>query len=131
MAVFPTCLVEYQNPAIGHDLVKVYERNGIECSLVEGAGLLRRAVAPQRRRRQASRSRPAKNDRRCWPLPFARARDIVVPQPTCGYVLKKDYVDYVGGPDAELVAAHTYDASEYLMKAAQGRGHQHRHRFRG
>jgi hypothetical protein len=36
--VFPTCLVEYQQPQIGHDLVKVYERNGIECSLAEGAG---------------------------------------------------------------------------------------------
>ena len=34
--VFPTCLVEYQNPAIGQDLVKVYERNGIECSLPDG-----------------------------------------------------------------------------------------------
>ena len=42
--------------------------------------------------------------------------DIVVPQPTCGYVLKKDYADYVGGRDAELVAEHTYDAAEYLMK---------------
>jgi Fe-S oxidoreductase len=41
---------------------------------------------------------------------------VVVPQPTCGYILKKDYVDYVGGPDAELVAEHTYDAAEYLMK---------------
>ena len=38
VAVFPTCLVEYQQPAIGHDLVKVYERNGIECSLADGAG---------------------------------------------------------------------------------------------
>ena len=51
VAVFPTCLVEYQNPAIGQDLVKVYERNGIECSLVDGAVVLRRAVAAQRRRR--------------------------------------------------------------------------------
>jgi Fe-S oxidoreductase len=41
-------------------------------------------------------------------------RDVVVPQPTCGYAIKKDYVDYVGGPDAELVAANTYDAAEYL-----------------
>lgn len=48
--------------------------------------------------------------------------DIVVPQPTCGYVLKKDYLDYVGGPDAELVAANTYDASEYLMKIHKGDG---------
>jgi glycerol-3-phosphate dehydrogenase subunit C len=45
-----------------------------------------------------------------------RGKDIVVPQPTCGYVLKKDYVDYVGGADAELVAAHTFDAAEYLMR---------------
>ena len=36
VALFPTCLVEYQNPAIGRDLVKVYERNGIECSLPAG-----------------------------------------------------------------------------------------------
>jgi glycerol-3-phosphate dehydrogenase subunit C len=45
-----------------------------------------------------------------------------VPQPTCGYVLKKDYVDYVGGADAELVAANTYDAAEYLMKVHKGEG---------
>ena len=38
VAVFPTCLVEYQEPEIGQDLVKVYERNGIECSLADGAG---------------------------------------------------------------------------------------------
>ena len=31
-------------------------------------------------------------------------------------MLKKDYVDYVGGADAELVAAHTFDAAEYLMR---------------
>ena len=46
----------------------------------------------------------------------------MVPEPTCGYVLKKDYVDYVGGPDARLVASHTYDACEYLMKLQKGDG---------
>jgi Fe-S oxidoreductase len=48
--------------------------------------------------------------------------DIVVPQPTCSYVLKKDYPDYVGGPDAKLVAEHTFDAAEFLMRlhAAEG-----------
>ena len=45
-----------------------------------------------------------------------RGNDIVVPQPTCGYILKKDYPDYVGGADAELVSQHTFDAAEYLMK---------------
>ena len=57
VAVFPTCLVEYQQPSIGHDLVKVYERNGIECSLVDGATLLRCAVAAQRRCRAVHQGR--------------------------------------------------------------------------
>ena len=52
----------------------------------------------------------------------SRATTIVVPQPTCGYVLKKDYVDYVGGADAELVAENTYDAAEYLMKVHKAEG---------
>src|SRR4051812_14938012 len=30
-AVFPSCFVEYMEPQIGKDLVKVYELNGIEC----------------------------------------------------------------------------------------------------
>ena len=43
VAVFPTCLVEYQAPAIGQDLVKVYERNGIECDVADGPA----AAAPR------------------------------------------------------------------------------------
>ena len=51
-----------------------------------------------------------------------KGTDIVVPQPTCGYVLKKDYLDYVGGPDAQLVSDNTYDAAEYLMKVHKTEG---------
>ncbi len=36
VALFTTCIVEYHNPAIGKDLVRVYEHNGIECSLPDG-----------------------------------------------------------------------------------------------
>src|SRR5690606_8309311 len=35
VTVFPTCLVEYRAPEIGHDLVKVYERNGIEVTVAD------------------------------------------------------------------------------------------------
>jgi Fe-S oxidoreductase len=45
-----------------------------------------------------------------------------VTQPTCGYILKKDYVDYVGGPDAELVASKTRDVAEYLWELHKGEG---------
>ena len=40
--------------------------------------------------------------------------DVVVAQPTCHAVITTDYVDHVGGADAELVAARTFDAVTYL-----------------
>ncbi len=36
VAVFPTCLVEYQDPEIGKALVGVYEHNGFTCDLPDG-----------------------------------------------------------------------------------------------
>lgn len=117
VAVFPTCLVEYQQPSIGHDLFKVYERNGIECSLVDGAGC---CGAPYLRSGDIdSFTKVAARQVKVLADAVRRGTDIVVPQPTCSYTLKKDYVLYVGGPDAELVAAHTFDSSEYLLNVHQ------------
>ncbi len=120
VAVFPTCLVEYQQPAIGQDLVKVYERNGVECSLVEGAGC---CGAPYLHGGDVDTFTKVAAKQVAALADSVRAGNkIVVPQPTCGYVLKKDYVDYVGGPDAELVAANTFDSSEYLMDLHKAEG---------
>jgi glycerol-3-phosphate dehydrogenase subunit C len=120
VALFSTCLVEYQAPAIGRDLVQVYERNGVECSLPEGqvccgapwlhAGDVDHFVEQGRKNVEVLAA--AVRD----------GKDVVVPQPTCGYILKKDYVDYIGGPDAQLVAEHTYDAAEYLMRLHKAEG---------
>ncbi len=52
-----------RRPSIGQDLVKVYERNGIECELPEGR-LLRRPVAAQRRRREVHEGSPRRTSRR-------------------------------------------------------------------
>ncbi len=114
VAVFPTCLIEYQAPGIGQDLIKVYERNGVECSVVHKA---RCCGAPWLHSGEVRQfTKQAADNVKVLADAVRAGNDIVVAQPTCGYVLKKDYVDYVGGPDAELVASHTYDAAEYLMK---------------
>jgi glycerol-3-phosphate dehydrogenase subunit C len=117
VTVFPTCLVEYQEPDIGKDLVKVYERNGLECD-ISGAGC---CGAPWLHAGDVEHfTKIAEKNVAVLATEVRRGTEIVVPQPTCGYVLKKDYVDYVGGEDAELVAEHTYDAAEYLMKVHRG-----------
>ena len=114
VAVFPTCLVEYQDPGIGQDLIKVYERNGIECSL---AGEVSCCGAPFLHSGDVDKfTKLAKKNVKMLADEVRAGNEIVVPQPTCGYVLKKDYVDYVGGADATLVSENTYDAAEYLIR---------------
>lgn len=112
VTIFPTCLVEYQETGIGKDLVKVYERNGIECENTD-AGC---CGAPWLHSGDIKHfTKVAEKNIKQLAAEVRSGTDIVVPQPTCSYILKKDYVDYVGGPDAELVAENTYDAVEYLM----------------
>jgi glycerol-3-phosphate dehydrogenase subunit C len=116
VTVFPTCMVEYHEPQIGKDLVKVYEHNGIECKN-SGAGC---CGAPWLHSGNVKEfTRAAENNIGTLAAEVRTGSDIVVPQPTCSYVIRKDYVDYVADPalraDAELVAEHTYDAAEYLM----------------
>lgn len=119
-AVFPSCFVEYMEPQIGKDLVKVYELNGIECSL---AGTTSCCGAPELHGGDVKGFvETAKKNVAALAESVRQGKDIVVPQPTCGYVIKNDYKLYVGGPEAELVSNNTYDAAEYLMKVHKAEG---------
>ena len=120
VAIFPTCLVEYQEPGIGKDLVKVYEKNNVECSIAEGASC---CGAPYLHSGDVEQFKKVGAENvKALAKAVRQGNEIVVPQPTCGYILKKDYVDYIGGADAELVAANTYDAAEYLMRLHKAEG---------
>jgi len=118
--LFPTCQVEYSNTGIGKDLVKVCDRNEITCTLPPGqqccgAPFLHQGNVEQFRKQGEANVRVLTKAIR---EAKARGEDpaVVVPQPTCGYVLKYDYPDYLATEDAKLVAQHTADATEYLMK---------------
>jgi Fe-S oxidoreductase len=120
VALFPTCLVEYQDPSIGRDLVHVYERNGIACDVPEGTvccGMPWLDGGDVR-----SFTKQAEQNVAVLADAVRAGNDVVVPQPTCGYVLKRDYPEYVGNDDSRLVAEATYDAAEYLMKVHKDRG---------
>jgi Fe-S oxidoreductase len=126
--VFPTCLVEYQTPGVGQDLVQVYERNGVACDVPEGLGC---CGAPWLHQGDVDRFRKLGAENiavlaDCIRRAEADGYDttVVVPQPTCGYVLKHDYHDYLDSDDARLVADHTEDACEFLVGLHQGDGAQ-------
>lgn len=115
VAIFPTCLVEYQATGVGKATVQVYERNGIECTVADNAKC---CGAPFLHEGDFDNfTTYAEKNVKVLADQVRQGRDIVVPQPTCGYVLKNDYFDHLGdSDDTRLVKEHTYDVAEYLMK---------------
>jgi glycerol-3-phosphate dehydrogenase subunit C len=115
VALFPTCLVEYQQPAIGKAAVAVLERNGFTCELPEGQVC---CGMPWLDAGDADKFREAAQRNVDALLPAVEAgRSIVVPQPTCAYTLKEEYPAFLGTEAARKVAAATFDAAEFLMNA--------------
>ena len=113
VAVFPTCLVEYQATEVGQALVNVYEHNGIGCTLPAGqvcCGMPWLDSGDTDRFREHA----LKNVKALLPAVDA-GMSVVVPQPTCAYVLKHEYPDFLGSDAARRIAANTFDASEYLI----------------
>jgi Fe-S oxidoreductase len=111
-AFFYTCSVNYNEPQLGRDAVSVLEKNGCAVSCPEqvccgmpflDGGDLDAARANARRNLDAL-------------LPLVKdGADVVVPQPTCSYVLKKEYpVLLPGDADVAKVASASRDFFEYL-----------------
>ena len=114
VAVFPTCFVEYMEPDVGKAIVEVYEHNGVTCSIPGGTKCCGAPWLHSGKVEEFEKS--ARRNVAALASAVRAGKDVVVAQPTCAYVLKRDYPLYVGSADAELVAAHTYDPAEYLMK---------------
>ncbi len=120
VSVFPTCFIEYMAPGIGKDLVRVYEHNGVRCSLPAGT---RCCGAPWLHSGNVDQFVSSARANVASLAPEVRAGcDVIVAQPTCAYVLRKDYPLYLGTPDAQLVAEHTFDPAEYLMALHKAEG---------
>ncbi|MGH7262889.1 MAG: anaerobic glycerol-3-phosphate dehydrogenase subunit C, partial [Candidatus Rokuibacteriota bacterium] len=119
VALFATCVVEYNDPTVGKAAVAVLERNRVDVTLPPqrccgmpyldgGAVAEAQALIRQNVKALAAAVR--------------EGREIVVPGPTCSYMLKQEYPWLDGSEDARLVANSTRDLFEYLMRLhAEGR----------
>jgi Fe-S oxidoreductase len=113
VALFQTCVVNYNEPQVGRDAVSVLERNGCAVSCpagqvccgmpyLDGGDL------------EGARRNARRNLDQLLPL-VEQGADVVVPQPTCSYVLKKEYPHLAPGAAADALAARTFDFFEYLV----------------
>ena len=111
VALFATCTVNYNDPSIGRAAVQVLERNGVDVTLPPqqccGMPYLDGGAVDEARAQIAANVRSLA-------AAVREGRDIVVPGPTCSYMLKQEYPWLDGSDDARLVARHTRDLFEYL-----------------
>src|SRR6059058_5612273 len=119
VALFHTCTVEYNEPATGRAAVRVLERNRVDVSVPAqrccGMPYLDGGAVDQARAL-------IKENVRSLAAAVREGREIVVPGPTCSYMLKQEYPWLDGSEDAKLVAANTRDLFEYLARLhAEGR----------
>jgi glycerol-3-phosphate dehydrogenase subunit C len=116
VAFFHSCSVNYNEPQVGRDAVAVLERNGcavacpeqVCCGMpyLDGGDL------------EGATRNAQKNLAALLPL-VEDDVPVVVPQPTCSYVLKKEYPMLVPGEAALKVACATRDLFEYLAGRKQ------------
>jgi Fe-S oxidoreductase len=126
VSVFPTCFVEYMEPDIGKDLVKVYEHNGVACSLPEGTKCCGAPWLHQGNVKEFTKA--AQRNVAVLAEEVRSGKEVIVSQPTCAYVVRKDYPMYLAhtplAADAELVAEHVADPAEYLVALHRADGTQ-------
>ena len=111
-ALFYSCSVNYNEPQVGRDTVSILEKNGCQvacpsqvcCGMpyLDGGDI------------KSAAENARKNVAALLPL-VEQGAEVVVPQPTCSYVLKKEYPILVPGEAADKVAAATRDLFEYLV----------------
>ena len=112
-ALFYTCTVNYNEPEVGRSCVRVLEKSGI------------RVAAPEQRccgmpfldggDIESTKTNARMNVESLYRL-VQQGYDIVVPGPTCSYMLKREYPTLIEGEAVKKVAARTFDICEYLMR---------------
>jgi glycerol-3-phosphate dehydrogenase subunit C len=111
VAVFATCLADYNFPRIAASAVRVLEKNGWAvvrpeqtcCGMpnLDGGDI------------DAARTK-ARANVEALVAEVRKGRRVVSLQPTCGYMVRKEWPELLGTPEALEVAAATVDVMELL-----------------
>jgi glycerol-3-phosphate dehydrogenase subunit C len=117
VALFHTCVVNYNEPQVGKAAVRAFQKNDVEVCDPPGQ---RCCGMPYLDAGRVEQALGHFQDNVKLLLPYVRqGYDVVVPEPTCGMMLKKEYADYLQGEEREQaleVSKRVYDLSEYMIK---------------
>ena len=118
VAVFATCFVNYNEPGIGHDLLKVLEHNAIPYTLVEKeacCGMPKLELGDLESvdaLKKQNIPKLAKLAREGWA--------IVAPIPSCNLMFKQELpLMYPDDPDVQAVREAMFDPFDYFVQRAK------------
>lgn len=113
VALFSSCLVNYQVTDIGKATVQVLEKNGVEVVVPEQrcCGMPGFDIGDTQAIQEAAQANVASLQR--W---VAQGYDVVVPTASCSLMLKREYPELNSDEHTRQVADRTFDVCEYLMK---------------
>ena len=114
--LFSTCFVNYNHPDLGKDLLAVFSRNGIALGLPKqnccGMPALEAGDIELAKRLAQQNVETL--------LPYVReGKKVVAVNPTCSYMMRKEYSELVGTSEACEVAAAAMDPCEFLFQLKQ------------
>lgn len=109
---FPGCFINYNQPEVGVDLVKVYQANRIEVIVDEqfvccGSPLVSGGYLDEARENAAKNTGLIKK----W---IDKGYDVVTACTSCGLMLRQEYQELFDDAQIAANAGHVYDAMEYL-----------------
>jgi glycerol-3-phosphate dehydrogenase subunit C len=113
VAIFATCLGDYNFPTIAAATVRVLEKNGFSvvrppqqcCGMpnLDGGDI------------EAAKAKARFNVAQLLPL-VEQGFPVIVPGPTCSYTIKKEWPELLGTPEAKKVAEHTFESMEFMER---------------
>lgn len=113
VALFSSCLVNYQATDVGKATVQVLEKNGVEVVLPEQRCCGMPSFDLGDDRAIAAAARANVDSLHPW---VARGYDVVVPTVSCSLMFKREYPGIISDDKTKQVAERTFDVCEYLMK---------------
>lgn len=111
---FPGCYINYNEPQVGLDLIAVMQMNGYEVIVPDklrccGSPLIVNGYLTEARRNAVGNLAALKQ----W---SDKGVPILTACPSCGLMLKQEYRELFELEGVAEVAAHIYDASEFLLE---------------
>jgi len=112
VALFSSCLVNYQATDVGKATVQVLEKNGVEVVVPEQrcCGMPSFDIGDTQAIQEAARGNVAS----LYPW-VMKGYDVVVPTASCSLMLKREYPELQRDEQTKQVAERTFDVCEYLI----------------